>query len=108
MAMETLQNKDDLEKMLERSEGETVVLYKHSATCPVSARAQEQVVPLKHEMAVYSVVVQYARDVSQAAAETLDVTHHTPQVIVIKDREAVKHYSHEGISTDVVREAATA
>ena len=108
MAMETLQNKDDLEKMLARSEEETVVLYKHSATCPVSARAQEQVVPLKHEMPVYSVVVQYARDVSEAAAEALDVTHHTPQVIVIRNREAQKHLSHEGISTDKVREAATA
>ena len=108
MAMETLQTKDDLEKMLARSEEETVVLYKHSATCPVSARAQEQVVPLKHEMPVYSVVVQYARDVSEAAAETLDVTHHTPQVIIVKGREAIKHFSHEGISTEKVREAATA
>ena len=108
MAMETLQTQDDLEAMLARSEEETVVLYKHSATCPVSARAQEQVVPLKHEMSVYSVVVQYARDVSNAAAETLDVTHHTPQVIIVRNREAVKHYSHEGISTEGVREAATA
>ena len=107
MAMETLQNKDDLEKMLARSEEETVVLYKHSATCPVSARAQEQVVPLKHEMSVYSVVVQYARDVSEAAAEALGVTHHTPQVIVVRNREVQKHYSHEGITTEVVREAAT-
>ena len=106
--METLQTKDDLEKMLGRSEDETVVLYKHSATCPVSARAQEQVVPLKHEMPVYSVVVQYARDVSEAAAETLGVTHHTPQVIIVKGREAIKHFSHEGISTEKVREAATA
>lgn len=108
MAMETLQNQDDLEAMLARSEEETVVLYKHSATCPVSARAQEQVVPLKHEMPVYSVVVQYAREVSEAAAKALDVTHHTPQVIVVRNREAQKHFSHEGIATEVVREAATA
>ena len=93
--------------MLEHSGREPVVLYKHSASCPVSARAQEQMAHIKHDLPVYALTVQYARDLSQHAAQTLGVTHETPQAIVLKDGAAQQDFSHGKIKSDTVSEAVT-
>jgi bacillithiol system protein YtxJ len=55
---------------------------------------------------LYAIVVQYARDLSNHIAEALGVRHETPQVLLIKDGEAIYHASHYDISTDDLRSAA--
>ena len=105
LAMETLTTQAELDSLVERSNTEPVILYKHSVTCPVSARAQEQVVELKHDIPTYAVVVQYARDLSEKVAEMFDIEHETPQAIIIKDGKPVADFSHAHITTKAVREA---
>lgn len=103
--METLQSKEELQAWLERSNKEAVILYKHSATCPFSARAQIDVAELKHDFPVATVVVQYARDVSEAAVEQLGVKHETPQVIIVRHEKAHTELAHANISKDAIRAA---
>lgn len=100
--MKILQSESDFTNMLEHSKREPVVLYKHSASCPISARAQEQMANVKHDLPVYTLTVQYARELSKYAAETLDVTHQTPQAIIITNGEAKEDFSHGAITSERV------
>ena len=103
--METLTTQAELDELVKRSNTEPVILYKHSVTCPISARAQEQVVELKHDIPSYAVVVQYARDLSQKVEDEFGIEHETPQVIIVKGGKAVADFSHANITTKDVREA---
>jgi bacillithiol system protein YtxJ len=105
--VQELQTVADAEAMLDASNGKLVALLKHSIACPISARGQEQFVGLEgaDEPPLYAVVVQYARDVSDWLEERLGVRHETPQVILIKNGEAVHHESHRKIKLEALREA---
>ena len=106
--MDTLKTKEDLNAWLTRSETEPVVLYKHSATCPFSARAQVEVAELKHDMPIATLVVQYAADISKEAASVLGVQHETPQVIILSKGKAKQSMSHGKITKAAIQAAMNA
>jgi len=93
---------DDLDDMLAASATAAVVLLKHSAACPVSAIARGHFDRLSEddEVQPFLVVVQRARDVSNAVADKLAVRHETPQAIVIRDGKAVYVANHYRVSAD--------
>ncbi len=78
-----LHTRADLDAALAKSHDHPIVLFKHSATCPFSARAQEQVAEAKHQADVYGIVVQYCEDLSEAIADKTGVEHASPQAIVV-------------------------
>ena len=96
--METIRTSDDIRRALSHSYDEPVYIYKHSHTCPFNARAQGEVVRLKHDYPIYGLVVQYVKELSNEIAEKLDVEHETPQAILVKEGEAVAVLSHEAIT----------
>lgn len=100
---------DALEAALERARSEPIVIYKHSAICPISSRMQRQVAALDRagDPPVYRVVVQDARDVSDAIAERLGVRHESPQALVVYDDAAIYDASHGRISADDLRTASS-
>lgn len=106
--VQELTDRSDFDALLARSKQEPVALLKHSIACPISARGQKEFVGLEgdDDPPLYAVVVQYARDLSDHIAETLGVRHETPQVLLIKDGEAIYHASHHHISTDALRSEA--
>ena len=63
-----------------------VFIFKHSATCPVSAWARQQVEAWMKKSGhdVYLVVVQSARPLSNAIAEKMGIRHESPQFIAVK------------------------
>lgn len=105
--VQELQTTEDADAMLQASYDAPVYLLKHSVSCPISARGQMEFVALEGaaDPDLYAVVVQYARDVSTYLAETLGVTHETPQAILIKDGEAVDVKNHGAIRTADLRTA---
>lgn len=92
----------DLDAALAKSHEHPVVLFKHSATCPFSARAQEQVANAKHDADIYCVVVQYDKPMSAAIAERTGVAHASPQAIVVDKGEAVWHGHRDDIQREVL------
>ena len=100
--MNVLKTSDDLAAALERSYESAIVLFKHSATCPFSARAQEQVAEAKHDLPIYTVVVQYAKDISTEIADKLGVEHQSPQAIVVFEGKPIDHYWRSEIQTDTL------
>ena len=93
-----------LEELFARSGDSPVVLFKHSTTCPISARAYRQMSRLDRSVAaeVGLVVVQQAREVSNRLAERTGVRHESPQVIVLRGGAPVWSASHYDITTDSV------
>ena len=82
-----------------------MLIFKHSATCSLSAQAHDEVEALAQEsdVPVYKVVVQDHRPVSDAIADTLAVRHETPQAIVLDDRTPAFDTSHLNVTTDTLR-----
>ena len=87
--MTVLHSSADLDAAIAKSHEHPIVLFKHSATCPFSARAQEQAALAKHDVEVYTHVVQYSKELSQEIAEKTGVEHQSPQAIVLDKGEAV-------------------
>ena len=85
-------------EMLERSRGAPVLLYKHSISCPISGYAWYEVQDClscdEASPVCYRVTVQQQPQISRHLAETLDVVHHTPQIIILRDAKASYVASH--------------
>ena len=103
-----LRSNDDLDAAFEASNSAPVVIFKHSATCPFSARAQEQVANAKHDVNVYVHVVQYGMELSEAIAERTGVEHASPQAIILDKGQAVWSGWRDEIQEDKLVELATA
>jgi bacillithiol system protein YtxJ len=99
-----------LEELFARSKDAPVVLFKHSTTCPISARAHRQMSQLSRDAVgdVALVVVQTARPVSEEIARRTGVVHHSPQAIILRGGKAVWDASHFDITTDAVERAVGA
>ena len=95
--MEILKNTADLDQLIELSHRQPVIIFKHSATCPFSARAQEQITNLDAYIPVGGIVVQYAADLKTEIAEKLAVEHQSPQAIVVHRGAAVDSYWRDDI-----------
>jgi bacillithiol system protein YtxJ len=104
----TMTTPDDLQTALQASHEQPIVIFKHSTSCPFSARAQEQVANAKHDIEVYGLVVQYARDLSEAVAEKLEVEHASPQAIVVHKGKAIDKYWRSEIKEKTLKERVNA
>ena len=87
--MTVLHSSTDFDAAFEKSNDRPIVIFKHSATCPYSARAQEQVAEAKHEVEAYCMVVQYDKELSKQIAERTGVEHKSPQAIVLDKGNAI-------------------
>ncbi len=96
----------DAEAMLAASQQQPVLVFKHSATCPVSAVAHSAFEAFAADVPPrYIVTVQSARDVSDFLARALDVRHETPQAILVDAGTAVWTASHGRIRTPALEAA---
>ena len=92
-----------LEELFARSHEGPVLLFKHSSTCPISARAYRQMREVKTPVSI--VVVQKSRDLSRQVEERTGVRHETPQALVLRNGRVVWNASHFDITSDVVEQA---
>ena len=92
-----------LEELFTRSHEAPVLVFKHSTTCPISARAYQEM--KRAESDVSLIVVQKARDLSRAFEERTGVRHESPQALVLRRGEAVWSASHWDITADAVNRA---
>ena len=100
---------EQLTQVLEESKVQPVVIFKHSTSCGISHsikyRLEENWDFNPGEMKFYYLDLLAHRPLSNEVAHKLGVIHQSPQVIVIKDGEAVMSASHHSISTARIRQA---
>jgi len=96
-----------LDTLVEESAQMPVILFKHSTRCPVSRMALKN---FENEYGIeegsakpYFLDLIAHRDVSNEIASRFGVTHQSPQVIVVKNGQAVYNESHDAIDAGVVK-----
>ena len=83
------------------------VIFKHSTTCSLSAIAKHRMKDLtaagpKDFLFYYLDLLSY-RSVSNYIADSFDIRHESPQVLVIKDGKCIYNESHLSINIDSVK-----
>ena len=92
-----------LDEFLAKANGSAVVLFKHSNTCGVSARAYAEMSKLREPVGL--ITVQKARAVSDEIEKRWNVDHESPQVLIIRDGKAVWDASHSQVKAQQVESA---
>lgn len=109
-----LSGMDVWEQVLQESHRRPVLVFKHSATCPISAEAYKQWMSVVEDpgdapQVLHSyLIVQEDRPVSNAIAERLGVRHESPQAILIHRGQPVWHTSHSAITRTALQQALAA
>ena len=98
----TLEDISQLDQISKDSISKTVVLFKHSVTCGISAGAKNRLESqwdlVKTDIDFYYLDLLSHRDISSAIADRWGVRHQSPQIVVIKDDKAIYNTSHGSIS----------
>ncbi len=99
---------DDVNEMLTASNEKSVLLFKHSTVCPISANAYSQVAKFaqaNESLPVYIVLVREDRPVSLFIAEKAGINHQSPQAILFNKGKAVWDASHYSITGTAIQKA---
>ena len=96
-----LEEIEELDFIDQLSETKSIIIFKHSTQCPVSFAAlgrleAEELIDIEYD-AYYLDLIRY-RSISNEIAQKYQVTHQSPQIIVIKKGKAIYHNSHMGVS----------
>ena len=109
MDWEILDSHEKLAQLVEdskKTELKAVAVFKHSTRCSISSMAKsrlERSWSLK-EVPIYYLDLLSFRDISNAIANQFQIEHQSPQLIIIKNGEAVYHASHGAIDSGAVKE----
>ena len=76
------------------------IIFKHSSTCPVSARAYREFQKFDTQLPVELVIVQNDRQRSNEIATQYGIKHESPQVLFVAGDKVLAHASHGSITFD--------
>jgi len=103
-----LESLDDLHQIVEDSKQKPIVLFKHSTRCGISQHAKHRLESewdfKEGKLDFYYLDLLKHRDVSNEIADQFNVVHQSPQIIILKNEQAVYHISHNAISVDRIKE----
>jgi bacillithiol system protein YtxJ len=95
-----LTNQTQLEEAITASHQQDVVLFKHSTRCSISAMALQRLErewPSNNNLKAYFLDLITYRPISNTIAETFDVQHESPQILLIRNGKCSFHTSHGAI-----------
>lgn len=95
-----IQDENELDALFEKSNEQPVVIFKHSITCPISSGVYQEI--SRADADINIIIVQRARNISNAVAEKTGVRHESPQAIVLKNKAVVYHASHYDVTAQEV------
>jgi bacillithiol system protein YtxJ len=98
----------DLQQLLDRSNSDPVILFKHSTQCPLSAHAYDEFIRFMEQASDITsglVLVIEDRDLSDDIESQLGVPHQSPQAILIRNGRPTWIASHRSITTQSLIEA---
>ena len=92
-----------LDNFLAQSNVDPVIIFKHSDSCGISARAYTQMSELKRPVGL--VTVQTAPAVSDEIRKRMGLAHETPQVMIVHHGQVAWTASHGQVKAAVVEAA---
>jgi len=109
MNWKILSSQNQLEEIKSISKDTPVVILKHSTTCPISSMAKHRLESSwdieESTIIPYFLDLLQFRSISNAIAETFEVVHESPQILLIKDGACVYENSHLDINVSEIKEA---
>jgi len=104
-----LDSEEQLKSIINGSHEKPAMIFKHSTTCGISAGARHRLESGwdidPNKMDFYYLDLLNHRPISNLIAQTLDVIHESPQIVLIKNGEAVYNASHHAIDPGVIKTA---
>src|SRR5438132_816997 len=89
-----------LDSFLAQSNGDPVIIFKHSDNCGISGRAYAELMKLERPIGL--ITVQSARAVSDEIEKRLGVMHETPQVMIVRNGAVAWTASHGRVKAEAV------
>ncbi len=107
-----LKTEDTLEDIKKESFERFVLIFKHSTRCSISSMALDRLQRAWNAQEVENVKPYYLdlvsyRAISNKIAEEFDVSHESPQLLLIDKGNCVYHTSHMGISYNSLKREIT-
>lgn len=102
----TLESLSQLDEVINQSHTAPHIIFKHSTRCIISKMVLQQLeesldtIPQQAKLIFLDLLNH--RDISNAIAVQLGVHHESPQVVVIKNGQAVFHESHHSIDAATI------
>ena len=100
MEWKELTEQEQLKAVINQSEAQPVLIFKHSTRCSISRFALKQFeneFDLQDKITPYYLDLLNHRDISNEIAFQFNVQHQSPQLLLLKNRVVVYHTSHENI-----------
>ena len=107
MNWNNIQTQKQIEDAVNASYHKYQIIFKHSTTCPISSLAKmrlESKWDLNHVDAHFLDLLSY-RSISNYIAESLEVHHESPQLLLLKNGDVIHDSSHLDISVDEIKES---
>jgi bacillithiol system protein YtxJ len=103
-------DESQLEDIKNLSKTKPQLIFKHSVRCSISSMAKYRIekANVPFEIDFYYLDLVKHRNISQKVAEEFDVSHESPQVLLIKNGECIYDESHSGISVNEIIEQSSA
>lgn len=106
-----LKSEDQLDQIREESKSQPVLIFKHSNRCSISQLALDRLERKWNEkepaIKPYFLDLISHRDTSNRIAQKFNVEHESPQVLLIRNGEAVSDWSHFDIDLQTIVAAAS-
>ncbi|WP_347160276.1 bacillithiol system redox-active protein YtxJ [Pontibacter chitinilyticus] len=108
-----LTSTEQLDEILEESKSTPVVIFKHSTSCSISATAKSRLERQWDSAGLDDVKLYYLdllryRPVSKEVADTLQVRHESPQLLLVQDGVCTYDVSHMSIGVDALKKQLAA
>ena len=106
MSWTQLTDLGQLNEIINLSTTKPVIIFKHSTRCSISRMALKQFeneFDLEEKVTSYFLDLLENRIISNEIATRFDVEHQSPQLILIKDGNAIYNVSHSDIQVDDLR-----
>jgi bacillithiol system protein YtxJ len=102
-----LQTEAELSDVLEHSNNQPILIFKHSTRCSISSMALDRFInqwDKSNQCVCYFLDLIAYRSVSNAVEARTGVIHQSPQVIVLWKSHVIYDASHNGISANEIKE----
>lgn len=105
--LNTIQQLADIKEL---SKTRPQIIFKHSTRCSISSMAKSRLERSKQPDAgdFYFLDLLKHRSISDQVAADFEVSHQSPQILLIKNTECVYEESHSGIQMDEIAEQIAA
>ncbi|SDG44024.1 bacillithiol system redox-active protein YtxJ [Epilithonimonas hungarica] len=101
-----LESEKDLDSAVERSSQQKVLIFKHSTRCFISKTVlknfEKQMQDSDKDYAYYFLDLLANRPISNEIESRFDVTHQSPQLIVLEKGKVIHNASHQSIDLETV------